>query len=331
MPHEAMYRQLAETIGAGDSPTVPKIFELLATEDEARVVLAASPPATANELGEKTGVSVEAVEKMVGPLFTKGLIFKSVKPDGTRYYRAKHLLQFRDATVLAPGAPKALHDLWREYHQKEFKAFHTKLESTMPRSALRVIPVNAGIEFDSQIAPFEDVTKIVERADNLAVTPCACRLFLGACGKPLEVCIQVNRAADYAIERGSGRKVSKEEALEKLRLSEQEGLVHTVGNTRGLGHIICNCCDDCCINWPGPRTAASKYCAPSRFAALVDADACIGCETCLDRCYFSAIEVDGGVARIVEQNCMGCGLCATTCPVEALSMKEVRNEGFVPE
>jgi hypothetical protein len=89
MPEEALYRKLAETIGAGDSPVVLKIFAFLVKEDEARVVLAASPPATAGELAEKAGLSAEAVEKMVGPLFTKGLIFKSVKPDGIRYYRAK--------------------------------------------------------------------------------------------------------------------------------------------------------------------------------------------------------------------------------------------------
>ena len=196
---------------------------------------------------------------------------------------------------------------------------------------MRVIPVNITLEPETQVAPFEDVRQIVGEADNLAVVKCPCRLVAGApCGKSLEVCIQVNKAADYTLERGSGKGISKAEAIELLRACEEEGLVHMVSNKRGLGHIICNCCDDCCIAWPGPRTSGVNYAAPSRFTARVDADTCTGCEECLDRCFFEAIDVQD-TALIIEDKCMGCGLCAVTCPVEAISLKETRDEAFVPE
>jgi len=107
-------------------------------------------------------------------------------------------------------------------------------------------------------------------------------------------------------------------------------LVHTVGNTRGLGHIICNCCKDCCINWPGERNAGVNFAAPSRFAAVVDPELCTACGTCQDRCYFDAVEVDD-VAEIDAEKCMGCGLCLVTCPDEAITLKETREESFVPE
>ena len=110
------------------------------------------------------------------------------------------------------------------------------------------------LEPDAQVAAFEDVKQIVDRADRLAVTDCTCRVVDGDCGKPLEVCIQVNKAANYALERGTGRELTKDETIEMLKMCEEEGLVHVVGNSRALGHIICNCCSDCCINWPGPRT-----------------------------------------------------------------------------
>jgi Pyruvate/2-oxoacid:ferredoxin oxidoreductase delta subunit len=330
MPQEAMYQQLSDSLGVGDSQILPRIFEMLADEDEAKILLAASPPATVAELAEKTGLPEQDVEKRMVPLFTKGLVFKSKKPDGIRYYRVRSLLQFHDATVLAPDVPQEVRGVWKEYHEKEFATHHKRMESALSNSRLRVVPVNVALEFDNRIGAFEDVREIVEQADTLAVTACACRVIDGSCGKPLDVCIQINRAAEYAIERGSGKEISKEEAIEKLKFAEEEGLVHTVGNTRGLGHIICNCCEDCCINWPGPRTSAVNYCAPSRFAAVVDEDDCTGCETCLDRCYFEAIEMDDGIAKVVEENCMGCGLCAVTCPTDAVSMKEVRNEAFVP-
>jgi len=55
MTEKAIYQELAEGLGAGESRFIPGIFESLTSEDEARVLLAASPPATVKELAEKTG------------------------------------------------------------------------------------------------------------------------------------------------------------------------------------------------------------------------------------------------------------------------------------
>ncbi len=46
MAQKTAYQQLAETIGAGDSTIIPKLFEMLADENEAQVLLAAYPPAS---------------------------------------------------------------------------------------------------------------------------------------------------------------------------------------------------------------------------------------------------------------------------------------------
>jgi Fe-S-cluster-containing hydrogenase component 2 len=52
----------------------------------------------------------------------------------------------------------------------------------------------------------------------------------------------------------------------------------------------------------------------------------------LERCYFDAIRMEGENDTVVvdSEKCMGCGLCLVTCPDEALSLKEVRPEDFVP-
>ena len=65
---------------------------------------------------------------------------------------------------------------------------------------------------------------------------------------------------------------------------------------------------------------------------MVDAGLCSGCETCLERCYFDAINMEGedDTALVDDQKCMGCGLCLVTCPDEALSLKEARPQDFVP-
>ena len=318
--------QLAEAVGAGESPLIQKIFEALVKDDEAKALLAASPPATAEELAQKTGLPPGTIKPVMESLFNRGLIFKSKKGEQMKYYRVKNIPQMHDATVLTPGVSREVLDLWKAYMEKEWPEYGRKIVDLLPGPFVRVIPINESIGPESRILAYEDVVKIIEKAKTLSVTRCSCRVIDGSCGKPLEVCIQVDRAAEYNLERGTGRTLSKSEAIEIVRMSEKEGLVHVVDNRQVVGHVICNCCKDCCLNW----TLMKKWVAPSRFEAVVDPGLCTGCETCLDRCFFDAIAVRDSFAVVDPGKCMGCGVCAASCPTGALRLKEVRPAEFVP-
>jgi ferredoxin len=329
MAERILCRQLAEAVGAGESPLIQKIFEVLVKDDEAKVLLAAAPPATAETLAQETGLPWGAIKTMVESLFSRGLIFKTKKGEQTKYYRVKSIPQMHDSTVLTPGISREVLDLWKVYMQKEWPEYGRKIVDLLPGPFVRVIPINESITPESRILAYEDVAKIIENAKTLSVTRCSCRVIDGACGKPLEVCIQVDRAAEYNLERGTGRVLSKGEAIEIVKMSEKEGLVHVVDNRQIVGHVICNCCKDCCLNWTlmaGPK----KWVAPSRFEAVADPDLCTGCETCLERCFFDAITVKDNLAVVDPGRCMGCGVCAVSCPTEALRLKEVRPADFVP-
>ncbi len=222
--------------------------------------------------------------------------------------------------------------LWKEFMENEFDEYSRKLEQLLPSAVVRVIPVNISINPETQILAFDDIKNIVSNARTLAVTPCSCRLIDGKCGKPVEVCVQIDKAAEYALERGTGRRLEKDEALQLMKMCEEEGLVHVGDNKRAPGHVICNCCSDCCLNWPSLRTGLGKFVVPSRFRAVVDSESCSSCEACVDRCHFDAISMEGeGATAVVNpEKCMGCGVCLVTCPVEALSLEEVRPAEFVP-
>jgi Pyruvate/2-oxoacid:ferredoxin oxidoreductase delta subunit len=332
MAEPTVYQQIAARLGADPQGLLPEILEVLADEKQAKSLLAASPPSTLSELAEKTGLSPGEIPALVDDLFTKGLLFKSRKPDATRYYAVRHVPQMHDATGVMQSPPPRMLELWKKYMANEWGAYLNMLESVLDKPASRVIPVEASVEPEMQVLAFEDVKRVLDHARSLAVTRCSCRVIDGSCGMPLEVCIQVDKSADYAVERGTGRRITREEALSIMRDCEEKGMVHCSDNRRAVGLVICNCCRDCCMNWASIRQARGRFLAPSRFRAEVAADECTGCEECVERCFFDAITMQGadGTAAIDADKCMGCGLCAPACPVECIHLKAVRPEEFVP-
>jgi electron transport complex protein RnfB len=83
--------------------------------------------------------------------------------------------------------------------------------------------------------------------------------------------------------------------------------------------FICACCGMLGIQKMLPRPvdfwAANYY-------AVVNAEACNGCGTCVKRCQVNAVKMDAkaGIARINLDRCIGCGNCVTSCPSGALSL-----------
>lgn len=50
--------------------------------------------------------------------------------------------------------------------------------------------------------------------------------------------------------------------------------------------------------------------------------ACLGFGDCISVCKFDAITVDNGVAKIDEEKCTGCGMCAKVCPKNVIWVRE---------
>lgn len=328
---EACYKDLAGKIGLGQSDRVAGLWEMLCDVTDAEILL--SLPAQAGAVAEKLGLTEDEVQRRLDGQFIKGTVFPSSKTTPPTYRMSRDPVQFHDATILWPGAPESFLDLWRDFMNEEWPDFAAMVSQALPKPYTRIIPVGRSLEARQKILDFESVRDIVKNADNLAVTGCTCRMTMKNCDLPVERCMQVNRAADYALARGTGRRLTKDEALDMLRACEEEGLIHVTFNTPDVNHFICNCCPCCCQTMPVLIERGVHIIDPSRYTARIDAEACSGCGECHERCYFGAIswEEDEGSASVVDaEKCMGCGLCTVTCPEEAIVMEEVRPIEFVP-
>ncbi|MCB2187305.1 MAG: 4Fe-4S binding protein [Deltaproteobacteria bacterium] len=325
------YQQLAARIGLGHSERIARLFAMLADETDADLLLAM--PGDAAELAVKTGLAPEEAASRIQELFYRGLVFPSTKGGITKYRMSRDMVQFHDATLVWPAAPEAYLDLWREFMEEEWFSLAKTISQMTPKPFTRVIPVGVTLKPRTQILDFESVADIVSSASRLAVTPCTCRLSMRKCERTVEACLQVNRAADYTVARGSGREVTKEEALEILRKAEEDGLIHVTMNKSEVSNFICNCCPCCCQTMPVLIQGGVSVLDPSRFRAAIDPDLCTACGLCQERCYFGAItpqEGEDSPRQVNPEKCMGCGLCLTTCPAEAIGFPEVRPRDFVP-
>jgi formate hydrogenlyase subunit 6/NADH:ubiquinone oxidoreductase subunit I len=126
--------------------------------------------------------------------------------------------------------------------------------------------------------------------------------------------------------------ISTEEAIAISDEAERAGLLKSGGIRKENGGVLCHCCE-CCCNVMGAtirHNVAHQLRNPSRYRASVDSGSCIGCQTCVDRCFFNAIEMKKVPnskklkASVNEEKCMGCGLCVIGCEQKALIFNLVK-------
>jgi len=323
-----IYYQLRECIdqysvgfAATESGIEIKILEKLFTEEEAEMYLNLKLELqSAEEIAKKINRDPGDVENILQRMTEKGHTFPRFpkKENEPCYYAAapyahgilEHQLKRMN---------KEMADILEEYAQ----------EGSVTRGPipLRTIPVNAAIDNTTRVAPYDDAKKILDKKDRIAVCDCVCSVWRQTrdeqCDQPLEVCINFDFYADYYVEKGMGRWITKDEAIEILDKSEKAGLVAQLPNSEDP-EAICNCCPDCCGMLRGYKKLTEIGMAPAtNYFSQVDNELCSGCEICIDRCPMDAITMgQEDIAEIDQISCIGCGLCITTCSEQAISLKQ---------
>jgi Pyruvate/2-oxoacid:ferredoxin oxidoreductase delta subunit len=310
-----------------DIPEFYALAEELFTPEEAEINNAMpKEPFTARDLAQKMGRKEGEIAGILEAMADQGLC-EAVNMGGSQYYRGARFMVGIFEYQFMSGKATERHKKLARLIQAYKKAYDQNTDLTAAAfPTVRVITVDRAVAAGNQVHTYDQVQTYIDRNEPIAVTSCYCRHAAAlrdedTHGMPPDVCMQFGRAAQFAIERLGGRQVTKAEAREVLNRAEAAGLIHMSMNTKEDAGFICNCdrwhCTAVKHALAKPKPALYFY---SGFEPRFDAERCVACGTCVDRCPAEALALEEGPPQVDRDRCFGCAVCATGCPSEAIDM-----------
>lgn len=342
---EKIYRDLQKYLDrmpisypATESGVEIRILKHLFTPEEAEIALQLSmisePVERIHKRFKKSGMPIEELEKHLDQMAHKGSIYRS-KEDEEKVYSSMPLA----IGMYEFQVERLTEDFAKDFLQYLDESFAKEVAKTkIP--LLRTIPVEKSIAIPEkyEVSNYDKVRYLVENAKgNLAVANCVCRQTKDLVGERCtatdlrETCIMLSpEEADYYVEVGIGRYITKDEALDILEKAQEAGLILQPVNSKNP-EAICCCCGDCC----GLLTSMKKFPRPadyysSNFYSEVNTELCSGCQICVDKCQMDARIMVDGIAVVNLDHCIGCGNCVVICTTGAIQLKKKESEQPLP-
>ncbi|MCY3412463.1 MAG: hypothetical protein INQ03_12570 [Candidatus Heimdallarchaeota archaeon] len=303
-----------------DDDTHIRVLKWIFTEEEARIAAQMKLRGeTAEVMAKRLKLEVDYLAPLLETMHERGEIRQYKKQDGNhKYGLMPFVVGIYEEQIDRLDAEFA--KLLEEYFAK---TRYTDLFATKPE-IFRVVPVNRVIEPELEIYPYQQAEAIVNNAKSWGVRDCICkkeRELLGeGCNYSKNVCLTFERKENAYNEHTRSKPISREQAIQILMDAEEEGLIHNTMNVEEGHGYICNCCTCCCgvmrslVQWDQPNALVK-----SDYRMTVEEGICLACGECEDRCQFGAITINE-ICEIDDVKCVGCGVCAITCPENALKL-----------
>lgn len=342
--------------GAPPSDLLFKIFQILFDESEASLLtLLPLRPFTAERASRAWNMKLPEARAILHTLASRGVLLDMEDGGKQKYVLPPPMAGFFEFSMMRVRSDidqKLLSELYYQYINVEedfIKQLFVSGETQIGRMLVRE-PVLTSRDA-LHVLDYERSSHIIKTASHIGIADCYCRhkmSHLGkACKAPMNICMTFNDVASSLIKHRIVRPVDKTECLELLDRAYENKLVQFGENVREKVNFICNCCKCCCEAMISARRfGIMKPVHTTNFLARTDGEKCIGCGKCSNTCPVNAIElldfgspegaannVNSGTlkneekkrarprSKVIEELCLGCGLCAAVCPKSALRME----------
>ena len=265
------------------------------------LVMGLRQPRTFEYIVEKCGKSASETKHLLDKLTYTGVVkvWTDKKDKKDRYF----------VNIFAPGMLEMMVNNREQLkkHPEIGRAFEEYTRRRLaPMAALfpegmammRVTPVEEAIKDLPGVQPWEKLSYYIDKYDIFSVSDCSCRQSRRVIGEGCghlekEICIQMGTGAEYYIRTGRGRQVSREEVKEILKFAEDNGLMHEMPATDGLGEsaAICNCCGCSCFSMRIATLFRTPDAIRSNYTAEVDTEECVACGQCVENCPTNALKL----------------------------------------
>ena len=261
-------------------------------------------PKTTAEIAHLTGKSEERVTELLTDAAEHGIV--EYNWENPRHEKQWYVQLFvpgiAEMTNMVLWQVEKYPELADSFEKMTFLPLEGKTHLIPPGGdgiGMHVIPVEAAIPAKSQSASVEHLSHWLEKYDGqFSVGYCSCRnarrLYGEGSGEIQDdCCIGVGDFATYLIETEKGRPITKEEALEILQRSEDNGYVHQVTNIDGSDKIfgICNCDVGVCFALRTSQYFNTPNLSASAYRAHVDKENCVACGKCVEVCPAGAVKL----------------------------------------
>jgi electron transport complex protein RnfB len=338
-PYRALQRHL-DNQPIGFPPTKSgvelRILKHIFTPEEAKIATKLrseyEPIEVIYERCDASALSLEDLRTILDAIVEKG---------GIHYRLVNDEKHYANAPLMVGMYEYQLKRLTKEFVDDVFQyareGFALEVYST-GINQLRIVPVNQSLTEEHIVSTYDELMALVDTIEGpYSVAECVCRKARELQGAPCqqssthENCLMFGDMAQYYSDQGWARLIEKEEVFKILKQSHEDGLIFQSINSQ-KPEAICNCCACCC----GLLSNIKQFNNPadfieSNYYAAVDAEKCIGCESCVERCQLAALEMVDGISHVDRLRCIGCGNCVVVCPEEAIHLEVKKVTKIPPE
>ena len=261
-------------------------------------------PKTTAEIAKLTGKSEERIVELLTDAANHGIVEYN-------YENPKHEKQWY-VQLFVPGIAEMTNMvLWQvekypeladSFNKMTFLPLKGKTHLIPPGGdgvGMHVIPVEKAIPAKNESASIEHISHWLDKYDgHFSVGYCSCRnarrLFGEGSGEIQDdCCIGLGDFADYLVETGKGRYITREEVLQICQRAEDNGYVHQVTNIDGSDKIfgLCNCDLGVCFALRTSQYFNTPNLSASAYRAHVDKDKCVACGKCVEVCPAGAVKL----------------------------------------